>query len=250
MAACSFQSIWSRLAAEDLAAEKAEAAEIINRAELVSEQALINKIPFYVCGLSRRPILPLRSAVLADEQLLIVALSNVNYSDANPLHWELLCSIYKFIVDSGSVILRYGNHWQKVGFQGNDPTSDLKGVGLFGLCQLLFLVSNGLSFQMTSQISELSNDKVQNFPLAVVGLNFTQFILERVKSGKLNNLATKEGSFISVVNGIYRGCFITFFRIWKSRDCTILDLSTVVEEIKEMVKRRPKYLLNMAVLRQ
>lgn len=125
----------------------------------------------------------------------------VGYSDTNYIHWELLCSIYKHIIDTGrNVVPRFGSHWEKIGFQGEDPASDLRGVGIFGLCQLLFLVSNGLSSQMTSQLHELSNDKVQvkfnisfnlknifqHFPLAVVGLNFTQFILERVKSGKLN----------------------------------------------------------------
>lgn len=44
---------------------------------------------------------------------------------------------------------------------GDDPATDLRGVGIFGMCQLLFLFSNGLSPQMTSQLRELSNDTVQ-----------------------------------------------------------------------------------------
>lgn len=87
---------------------------------------------------------------------------SVGYSDTNYIHWELLCSIYKHIIDTGrSAVPRFGSHWEKIGFQGEDPASDLRGVGIFGLCQLLFLVSNGLSSQMTSQLHELSNDKVQ-----------------------------------------------------------------------------------------
>lgn len=56
---------------------------------------------------------------------------------------------------------RYGLHWEKIGFQGTDPATDLRGVGILGLCQLLFLVSNGLTPQMILQLLELSNDEIQ-----------------------------------------------------------------------------------------
>lgn len=135
--------------------------DIIDRAQLINERNSSTKVSYCICRSSKRPT-PLRSTVLADEQLLIIALSKVKYSDTNPIHWELLCSIYKHIVEnSRAPVPRYGSHWEKIGFQGNDPASDLRGVGIFGLCQLLFLVSNGLSSHMTSQLHELSNDKVQ-----------------------------------------------------------------------------------------
>uniref|UniRef100_A0AC34FIW4 ELMO domain-containing protein n=1 Tax=Panagrolaimus sp. ES5 TaxID=591445 RepID=A0AC34FIW4_9BILA len=111
----------------------------------------------------------------------------IPFSDTNPLHWELLCSFYKHIMDTGrKPVPRYGSHWENVGFQGEDPASDLRGVGMLGLCQLLFLSSNALSPQLALQLFELSIDKVHHFPLAVVGLNFTQYILEHVKEGRLN----------------------------------------------------------------
>uniref|UniRef100_A0A914YG44 ELMO domain-containing protein n=1 Tax=Panagrolaimus superbus TaxID=310955 RepID=A0A914YG44_9BILA len=176
---------------------------------------------------------------------------SVPFSESNPLHWEILCSFYKHIMDTGrKPVPRYGSHWENVGFQGEDPASDLRGVGMLGLCQLLFLSSNALSPQLALQLFELSIDKVHHFPLAVVGLNFTQFILEHVKEGRLNRLAVQENSYVSVINGIYRGCFITFYKLWKTRNCTILDFSKIANEIKVQIKQRPKFLLNMAVLRQ
>ncbi|TKR78292.1 hypothetical protein L596_019122 [Steinernema carpocapsae] len=251
IAACSFQSIWSRLSSEDLTQEKTQAMDLIDRAQLSSARASASKIPYCICGSSKPNVCPLRSTTLADEQLLIVALSKVGYSESNPLHWELLCSLFKIITDDRTgrnAISRTGPHWEKIGFQGDDPVTDLRGVGIFGLCQLLFLVSNGLTSQMTSQLLQLSNDKIQSFPLAVVGLNWTAMILERVKQGKLNWLAVKENSFITVVNGIYRGCFLSFWKMWKSRNCTIVDFANVSNEIRDTIKRRPKSLLNMAVL--
>uniref|UniRef100_A0AC35GF33 ELMO domain-containing protein n=1 Tax=Panagrolaimus sp. PS1159 TaxID=55785 RepID=A0AC35GF33_9BILA len=250
VAPCSFQSVWARLNTENISSEKVQAVEIIERAETAARSQSSNKLYYCFCCW-RNPIAPIRSNVLVDERIFIVALSKVPFSDSNPLHWELLCSFYKHIMDTGrKPVARYGSHWENVGFQGEDPASDLRGVGMLGLCQLLFLSSNALSPQLALQLYELSIDKVHHFPLAVVGLNFTQFILEHVKEGRLNRLAIKENSYVSVINGIYRGCFITFYKLWKTRNCTILDFSKIANEIKAQIKQRPKFLLNMAVLRQ
>ncbi|KAI1707816.1 ELMO/CED-12 family domain-containing protein [Ditylenchus destructor] len=278
MAASSFQSVWTKLTVNtDFMAEKTIAArEMLDSREgnvsPVSSKSLLTKLPSYcACGLpsvkkwmNRHQSMkdyPLRSCALADEQVLIIAVSKVAYSNSEPVHWELLSSVYRHIAQSisddrliattginGKCILRFGAHWEKIGFQGSDPALDLRGVGVFGLCQLLFLVSNGLTSQMIDQLIQMANNPLQGFPFAVVGLNWTQMILERVKRGKLNHLATKENSFISCVNGIYRGCFITFLKFWKTRKCTIADFGGVANEIKDLIRRRPKYLLNMAIL--
>jgi hypothetical protein len=34
---------------------------------------------------------------------------------------------------------RFGHHWGSIGFQGDDPATDLRGVGMLGLLQLLYL---------------------------------------------------------------------------------------------------------------
>jgi len=34
---------------------------------------------------------------------------------------------------------RYGPHWAALGFQGSDPTTDLRGCGILGLLHLLLL---------------------------------------------------------------------------------------------------------------
>lgn len=34
---------------------------------------------------------------------------------------------------------RYGPHWAALGFQGDDPATDLRGAGVLGLLQLLYL---------------------------------------------------------------------------------------------------------------
>uniref|UniRef100_A0A0N5B020 ELMO domain-containing protein n=1 Tax=Syphacia muris TaxID=451379 RepID=A0A0N5B020_9BILA len=243
---CSFQSIWSRLNGADLSEQKELAEEILEKAEANRSRSLAARC---VCLSPRASRCPLISTVLHDERLTIIALTIVKFSHSNPAHWEMLLYIYRSLSgDFVNDVPHIGPHWETVGFQDTDPMTDLRGVGVFGLCQLLFLISNGLSSQKLTQLLELSNDRVQNFPFAIVSLNWTQMVIDRLKRGKLNRLANQENSVLSVVNGIYRGCFLTFQTLWRARQCTTSDFCKIAEEIRTLVKRRPKHLLNMAVL--
>lgn len=183
---------------------------------------------------------------------------------------------------------RTGSHWQTVGFQGTvtllipyqqidntgtDPSTDLRGVGILGLLQLHYLVTEwGLPDDQLTTILQLSQDPQQvygsfkllidlpypqNFPFAVVGLNFTSLIVTKLRSGELNGygslnrrrlqfgalfgipkgdvsipahhtltvfrLANVNNSFLETINGIYRGCYIAFYRDWKSTAKSIID---------------------------
>uniref|UniRef100_A0A914XSK0 ELMO domain-containing protein n=1 Tax=Plectus sambesii TaxID=2011161 RepID=A0A914XSK0_9BILA len=247
LVACSFESLWTRLTAFPLIDAKAAAREAIDQSRAAGRRRRRPTLLCFGSGASRQQLPP----ALADEQLLIVTMTKVPYNDSDSLHWELLYSVYKHMINdrsNQSRVPRIGAHWETIGFQGDDPATDLRGVGIFGLCQLLFLISEGLNSQMVAKLLDLSRDDRQNFPLSVVGLNFTKMIIDRLKQGKLNKLILKENSCITIVNGIYRGCFLIFYRMWVSRKCTILDFNAVSTEINDTVKRRPKYLLNMANL--
>jgi hypothetical protein len=45
-------------------------------------------------------------------------------------------SIYRELTGDKHACPRTGAHWDVVGFQGNDPATDLRGAGLFGLIQV------------------------------------------------------------------------------------------------------------------
>ena len=48
-------------------------------------------------------------------------------ADENPLHFDVLLSLYKLLTGSKLDCPRYGSHWEQIGFQGNDPATDLRG---------------------------------------------------------------------------------------------------------------------------
>uniref|UniRef100_A0A0N5BW68 ELMO domain-containing protein n=1 Tax=Strongyloides papillosus TaxID=174720 RepID=A0A0N5BW68_STREA len=262
-----FMSIWYKLINQDLKDEKLKAKEIIK--QYTDNEITPSKYKIFLSAISLKWVLRCcwnppsndRSSMenneknyqLEEEKILILALSFSQYSDENPIHWEILSSVYKCCNlnekhNNRKGVPRYGKHWEDIGFQSHDPPTDFRGCGIFGLCQILFLVSSGLSESIKEDIIKLSQDEIHNFPFAIVGLNFTKIIIDRLYRGKLKKLAEKEKTYISVVNGIYRGIWIMFYRIWKSRKCQINDFPNILNELKKIVKTRPKYLLNMAIL--
>ncbi|GMS89755.1 hypothetical protein PENTCL1PPCAC_11930 [Pristionchus entomophagus] len=193
-----------------------------------------------------------KSDRLSEQRELLVALSNTPFSEASIEHWHLLCDFYRKAAAAATNTPgltphcpRTGSHWQTVGFQGTDPSTDLRGVGILGLLQLHFLVSEwGLPEEQLTTVLQLSQDAQQNFPFAVVGLNFTSLIVTKLKSGDLNGLANIKNSFLDTMNGIYRGCYIAFYRDWKSTGKSIIDFQYALTKIDKALSRDPSALYN------
>ena len=56
---------------------------------------------------------------------------------------------------------RYGSHWERIGFQGNDPSTDLRGVGLLGLVHPLFLFTTPELFPFAMDVYRISQSEAQ-----------------------------------------------------------------------------------------
>ena len=48
----------------------------------------------------------------------------------------MLRTIYRQLTSTTVDCPRYGSHWETIGFQGTDPSTDLRGVGILGLVQV------------------------------------------------------------------------------------------------------------------
>uniref|UniRef100_A0A8R1Y7S5 ELMO domain-containing protein n=1 Tax=Pristionchus pacificus TaxID=54126 RepID=A0A8R1Y7S5_PRIPA len=205
-----------------------------------------------VCRPTCDDVETVKSDRLRGQRELLVALGNTPFSEASIEHWHLLCDFYRKAAAAATntpglspPCPRTGSHWQTVGFQGTDPSTDLRGVGILGLLQLHYLVTEwGLPDDQLTTILQLSQDPQQNFPFAVVGLNFTSLIVTKLRSGELNGLANVNNSFLETINGIYRGCYIAFYRDWKSTAKSIIDFQYALSKIEKALTRDPSALFN------
>uniref|UniRef100_A0A1I7WC73 ELMO domain-containing protein n=1 Tax=Heterorhabditis bacteriophora TaxID=37862 RepID=A0A1I7WC73_HETBA len=178
---------------------------------------------------------------IKSEKILLLALTIVPYNDNSLDHWSLLFEFYRSVAahaleDSAlaSECPRRGSHWQicidnpfiKYWNSSADPTTDLRGTGLFGLIQLYSLTHNMQDNLMKTMI-QLSRDEPHDFPFAVVGINITSLLVSKLKTEDMDELSSSVGGLLRAMNILYRGCFVDYCKQWKENNCTIKDFQNV-----------------------
>jgi hypothetical protein len=113
------------------------------------------------------------------DQIFCLALMQLDYKIEE--HERILQTIFRGFTGSTEVQPRFGSHWEAIGFQGRDPSTDLRGSGMLGLLQLLYLLK--CEPAISRSIFALSRDKVQEFPLALISFNMTGIALQCLRDG-------------------------------------------------------------------
>eukprot|EP00796_Vickermania_ingenoplastis_P005057 gene5057-3644_t len=101
--------------------------------------------------------------------------------------------------------------WDRIGFQGTDPATDLRSTGLLGLLQILYLIDqypglNALLWQVCRGSSDggQGTDTIlgEELPYALVGFNLTSFVVDALTRGSLQDEVRAMGSGTNVVDGM------------------------------------------------
>ncbi|XP_016332794.1 ELMO domain-containing protein 1-like isoform X3 [Sinocyclocheilus anshuiensis] len=64
------------------------------------------------------------------------------YACENPAHEEMLMKLWKELRPDSPLSGRISKQWCEIGFQGNDPKTDFRGMGLLGLHNLLYFAEH------------------------------------------------------------------------------------------------------------
>ena len=110
-----------------------------------------------------------KDALVEQQRELLVARAREKFDVSRPAHQQALVMLWseanpELPFPDG----RSSAKWGELGFQSNDPCSDLRGAGYLGLLQLTqFLISTGPSFRR-----EVGSD----FPLALASLSCTAML--------------------------------------------------------------------------
>mmetsp|Transcript_36366 Transcript_36366/g.71438 ORF Transcript_36366/g.71438 Transcript_36366/m.71438 type:complete len:575 (-) Transcript_36366:284-2008(-) len=160
-------------------------------------------------------------------------------------HDRIFQTIYRIVTGEMLTCPRFGSHWEVCGFQGTDPGTDIRGAGMLGPLQILYLLKEHRFLAL--KIHRLSRDDLQNFPFAVVSFNLTGIVLQVLREGKLYSMIKKSKSVMDVCNELYCAIVFYFYIEWKNNGFTIADFSGLRDTIDARAKKNPRKLIKFFI---
>ncbi|XP_060068530.1 uncharacterized protein LOC132548665 [Ylistrum balloti] len=180
---------------------------------------------------------------LLKEKEFIFCLAATQLDNSTLVHTRALQTIYRCLTGSRFDCGRFGPHWEEVGFQGNDPSTDLRGTGILGLLNLVNLLRNPKRQSLAQDIYKLSLHPTQNFPFCVMGINMSRIAIQALREDCLNKECNKRQEVLDVINDFYAALYLDLYQTWKSQGMTITDSGHVIKSLESNAKKNPQRLI-------
>uniref|UniRef100_A0A3P9KJ59 ELMO/CED-12 domain containing 1 n=1 Tax=Oryzias latipes TaxID=8090 RepID=A0A3P9KJ59_ORYLA len=114
------------------------------------------------------------------------------YDCENAEHEEMLMKLWKELRPDTPLTSRISKQWCEIGFQGSDPKTDFRGMGLLGLHNLLYFAEHDKSAALQMLQDSLQPKHkgflsiiVFRYSFAIVGINITDLAYSLLVSGAL-----------------------------------------------------------------
>eukprot|EP01103_Thecamoeba_quadrilineata_P003495 TRINITY_DN13261_c0_g1_i1.p1 TRINITY_DN13261_c0_g1~~TRINITY_DN13261_c0_g1_i1.p1 ORF type:complete len:303 (+),score=30.02 TRINITY_DN13261_c0_g1_i1:51-959(+) len=142
--------------------------------------------------------------ILRTQEILqnLTLLSKEAYNSENEDHEKKLLQFWNILKPSVPLPSRKTKRWQELGFQGEDPATDFRGMGILGLDNLLYFASNYT--QDAQRIADL------DYGLAIAGINLTYHLMELLKEGSLNHYFFCTCATVQEFHILYCKTFLSF----------------------------------------
>ncbi|XP_016062423.1 PREDICTED: ELMO domain-containing protein 2 isoform X2 [Miniopterus natalensis] len=105
------------------------------------------------------------------------------YDSDNQQHEKLLLKLWNLLMPTKKLKARISKQWADIGFQGDDPKTDFRGMGILGLINLVYFSENYT--REAHQILSRSNHPKLGYSYAIVGINLTEMAYSLLKSEAL-----------------------------------------------------------------
>ncbi|XP_038674295.1 ELMO domain-containing protein 1 isoform X1 [Scyliorhinus canicula] len=176
------------------------------------------------------------------------------YDSENPHHEETLLKLWTFLRPDVALNGRVSKQWCEIGFQGDDPKTDFRGMGMLGLYNLVFFAEhdNTTARQVLFDSHQAKYSKINakewekkkfdqaiGFSFAIVGINITDLSYTLLVSGALKthlyNVAPEAPS-LSDFHKIFCYLMQQFHKFWIEEDpLDIMEFNRVREKFHQQI---------------
>ncbi|KAK0403503.1 hypothetical protein QR680_016958 [Steinernema hermaphroditum] len=152
---------------------------------------------------------------------------SIKYCSDSEVHEKKLMRLWDLLMPDDELDKRISKKWQMIGFQGDDPATDFRGMGLLGLEQLVFLAQ--YDEDRAKNMLSLSLHPVIGFPFAIAGL---------LKNHFYNNI--RGPLTMDNFHQIYCRIFTLFCDYWNIAHPTSVMMFNPIKE--RFIKKMEEYL--------
>lgn len=162
------------------------------------------------------------------------------YNEENEGHEEMLEKLWKLLKPGTEIESRYTDQWGEIGFQGKNPATDFRGMGILTLKLLIFFLENAT--EDAQRVFGFSLHPRFGFPFAVAGINLTGAAFDLLQSGKLKAyFYESDTTFYNLTHfqEIFVKLFCGFSQFYVSSEPeSIMEFNVLLNKYKEIVGSR------------
>jgi len=165
-------------------------------------------------------------------QEILTKRANIAYDSSNQEHEKKLIELWTLLKGDEKLNSRKSEQWQTIGFQGIDPATDFRGMGILGLEQLIYFAQN---FNDTAKhILSCSHHKYSWYSFAITGINLTALELDLLRERHLQYYLISHEASIESFNEFYCYLFTEFNNYWFKRPepVTVMNFNEVFKSFK------------------
>nr|CAG4637235.1 EOG090X0AMT [Ceriodaphnia reticulata]SVE73104.1 EOG090X0AMT [Ceriodaphnia reticulata] len=169
-------------------------------------------------------------------------LRTTGYDSSNQEHEEMLLELWKLLMPERELESRVNNSWKDIGFQGEDPKTDFRGMGILGLQNLHYLAKN--YSDVAVQVLSHSNHPKHGYSFAIVGINLTHLAYNLWKDGSARthvyNICSQlpvPGPTLVNFHRFYCYLFIEFDKLWMAeKPPTIMEFGRIRSQFENSIR--------------
>lgn len=164
-------------------------------------------------------------------------LSDIAHDKENEEHEKMLLKLWSLVFPDTVLESRVSKQWKTMGFQGTDPATDLRGMGLLGLSNLLYMAEFH-SDKLRKIIAVQSERKDHDYPVAVAGINLTKMLYELLHIGTEDPTKPIFNIFFDHAHAfeeMYCIAFQVLDHTWADMNASYMDWSNVIAAVRKQI---------------
>ncbi|KAF7710117.1 ELMO domain-containing protein 2-like [Silurus meridionalis] len=160
------------------------------------------------------------------------------FNSENIKHEKMLLQLWDLLMPSVKLESRITKQWGNIGFQGDDPKTDFRGMGMLGLVNLVFFSEKYT--KAARHVLSHANHPSLGYSYAIVGINLTEMAYSLLRSGALrphlyNTVAGKP--LLHHFHQLYCYLAYEFDKFWlEEKPASIMEFNIYREKFHDKVK--------------